>query len=70
MNKVRYSVYRAKDEMPIVIAGTIEECAEALGIKVKSFKEAASRQRHGSRPVGNRKRSFIIIRDGKLEDED
>ena len=56
--------------MPIVIAGTIEECAEALGIKVKSFKEAASRQRNGSRPVGNRKRSFIIIRDGKLEDED
>lgn len=69
MNKVRYSVYRARDEMPVVIAGTIEECAETLGIKVESFKQAASRQRHG-RPVGNRKRSFLIIRDGKLEEED
>lgn len=69
MNKVRYSVYSARDEMPIVIAGTIEECAEALGIKKESFKQIASRQRHGF-PIGNRKRSIIIIRDGKLEDED
>lgn len=69
MNKVRYSVYRARDEMPVVIAGTIEECADALGIKMESFIKLASRQRHG-RPVGNRKRSFIVVRDGKLEDED
>ena len=69
MNKVRYSVYRARDEMPVVIAGTIEECADALGIKMESFIQLASRQRHG-RPVGNRKRSFIVVRDGKLEDED
>lgn len=55
--------------MPIVIAGTIEECAEALGIKKESFKQIASRQRHGL-PIGKRKRSIIIIRDGKLEDED
>jgi hypothetical protein len=55
--------------MPIIIAGTIEECAKTLGIKVESFKQMSSRQRHGL-PVGNRKRSIIIIRDGKLEDED
>ena len=68
MNKVRYSVYRPKDEMPIVIEGTIEECANALGMTVASFKAAASRQRH-NRPGNGSKRSCIIIRDGKVDED-
>jgi hypothetical protein len=67
--KVTYSVYNVKDDMPIIIAGTIEECAKALGIEVCSFKSAASRQRHGRRWNGS-KRSCIIIRDEPEEEDD
>lgn len=33
----RYSVYRAKDDTPIIINGTAKECAAALGIRLNSF---------------------------------
>lgn len=33
----RYSVYNGKDEMPIVIYGTAQECAKAMGITPGSF---------------------------------
>lgn len=39
MGKVerRYSVYRVKDDMPIIIYGTSQQCAAALGINMNSF---------------------------------
>lgn len=62
---VMYSVYSAKDDLPIVIYGTIKECANALGITVASFKSCASRQRKGKPRSGITK--YIIIRE---DDED
>lgn len=73
-SKVRYSVYNPKDDMPIIISGTIEECAKALGIKRASFDAEASRQRHGIRYKGSKLRKRIIVRDeiddGEEEDGD
>jgi hypothetical protein len=43
----RYSVYRRKDDSPVIIHGTRIQCAKAMGISESSFDEYASRQRHG-----------------------
>lgn len=41
----RYSVYRVRDEMPIIIYGTAKECAAALGIRMDSFFRQVSRSK-------------------------
>lgn len=33
----RYSVYYGKTEMPLILYANAKECAEAMGITVKSF---------------------------------
>lgn len=67
MIDVRYSVYRVKDDMPVIIGGTILQCAKACGMTVASFKSAASRQRHG-RPKNGSKRNYRIYRDDPEDD--
>lgn len=56
---VRYSVYSAKDDMPIIIAGTIPQCAKALGITYTAFVSQASRQRNGQPKSGISKHRII-----------
>ena len=68
MIDVRYSVYSIKDDMPIIISGTVAQCAKACGLTQGSFKSMASRQRHG-KPKNGSKRRYVIIRDEPLEDE-
>ena len=67
MIDVRYSVYRFKDDIPVNIARTVQQCADACGITYASFKSAASRQRHG-RPKNGSKRNYRIYRDEPEDD--
>lgn len=60
MIDVRYSVYSAKDDLPLIIGGTIPQCAKALGITVATFKSQASRQRNGQPKSGISKHRIII----------
>ena len=62
---VRYSVYSAKNDLPIIVYGTIPQCANAIGVKYETFKSYASRQRSGAKRAGKRK--WIIVRE--KEDE-
>lgn len=61
MIDVRYSVYSAKDGLPLIICGTIPQCARAIGLTVNSFNTQASRQRYGRKKGGNRK--YRIVRE-------
>lgn len=62
MIDVRYSVYSVKDDMPLIISGTIPQCAKTLGLTISSFQTQASRQRHGRGKDGS-KRKYRIVRD-------
>ena len=62
MCDVRYSVYRVSDDLPIIIGGTIPQCAHAIGLTVNSFQSQASKQRHKRGNDGS-KRKYLIIRD-------
>ena len=64
---VRYSVYRVKDDAPIVIFGTIPQCAKALGLTIDSFYSQASKQRSGKYSAGS-KRKYRIVRE-EADDE-
>lgn len=66
MIDVRYSVYSAKDDMPLVICGTIPQCAKVLGLTIGSFYTQASKQRHRKGKDGS-KRKYRIIREEKEE---
>ena len=58
---VKYSVYSVKDDMPIIINGTIKECARALGITYATFRSYACRQAAGKKKGGQRK--YEIVKD-------
>lgn len=64
---VRYSVYRVKDDMPIVVSGTIPKCAKALGLTIDSFYSQVSKQRSGKYSAGSM-RKYRIIRE-EADDE-
>ena len=32
-----YTVYNNKTDMPVIVAGTVEECCKAMGVKLSSF---------------------------------
>ena len=66
MMDVRYSVYSAKDDLPLIISGTVPQCAKALGLTIGSFYSQASKQRHGRGHDGS-KRKWKIIRDDDVE---
>ena len=44
-----YSVYESGTDKPIMIYGTPEECAQALGITRESFYSKISKARNGKR---------------------
>lgn len=58
---VRYSVYDALTDQPIIVAATTVRCAERLGLTLGSFLSMASRQRNGKRNDGSTK--YRIIRE-------
>lgn len=64
---VRYSVYGVKDDLPIIISGTIPQCAKALGLTIDSFYSQASKQRAGKHSAGS-KRKYRIVRE-EADDE-
>lgn len=66
MIDVRYSVYSAKDDLPLIVGGTIPQCAKVLGLTINSFYSQASKQRYGRGKDGS-KRKYKIIRDDDLE---
>ena len=66
MVDVRYSVYSVKDDLPLIVGGTIPQCAKALGLTIDSFYSQASKQRHGRGHDGS-KRKWKIIRDDDTE---
>lgn len=68
MSDVRYSVYRVKDDMPLIIGGTIPQCAKVLGITVGSFQTQASKQRNGKASAGS-KRKYRIFRDDPEQED-
>lgn len=45
----RYSVYRRKDDMPVILFGTSRQCAAALGVTNETFRCYIARQRGGER---------------------
>lgn len=65
---VRYSVYSVKTDMPIVISGTIPQCAKALGMKIDTFYSQASKQRSGKYSAGS-KRKYRLVRE-ETDDEE
>lgn len=48
----RYTVYRRKTDMPVMICGTARECAKAMGVTVPSFYSIYSRFRNGRPECG------------------
>ena len=60
-----YSVYRRKTGMPVIIGGTYRECAAAMGITPKSFREIYSKFKNNSPTTGHR---WEIYRDDPDED--
>ncbi len=54
-----YSVYERATDKPLVIFGTPEECAKALGITRDSFYTKVAKARNGSRPI----RKYEIFED-------
>ena len=60
-----YSVYERTTDKPIVIYGTPEECAKALGISRDSFYSKVAKARSGSRkPV-----KYEIFEDKENDDD-
>lgn len=45
----RYTVYDNKTDFPVIVSGTAMECAEAMGIKVKTFYAALTSKYSGER---------------------
>ena len=64
---VRYSVYGVKDDLPIIISGTIPQCAKALGLTIDSFYSQASKQRSGKYSAGS-KRKYRIVREENCDE--
>ncbi len=44
-----YSVYETKTDKPVIIYGTSDECAKAMGITRASFYKKLNRQRLGEK---------------------
>ena len=47
MLEVRYSVWDNRTDQLLILDGTSKECADAMGIKLNSFRSAASKSNHG-----------------------
>ena len=47
MDLRRYSVYHAKTDVPVMIYGTAQECADAMGISRQTFYKHVQRMHGG-----------------------
>jgi len=47
----RYSVYRKGTDLPVVVYGTAQQCARAMGIKINTFYHYVNRIREGKRDL-------------------
>lgn len=45
MNRFVYDVYDNKTDMPIIIGGSADECARAMGVKTESFRTYVKQHR-------------------------
>ena len=57
--EIRYSVYDAETDTPIIIHATSMQCAKRLGLKLGSFYSQASRKRRGRKNDGRTK--YLIV---------
>lgn len=62
--EIRYSIYDAENDTPIIIHATSMQCAKRLGLKLESFYSQASRQRKGRQNDGRTK--YIIITEERV----
>ena len=63
MSNAMYSVYRKKDDTPVIIHKNRVQCAAAMGVTIKSFDSLASRMRHG-----HKGRKWEIVRHEEEEE--
>jgi hypothetical protein len=63
MYDVRYSVFKAKDDTPIIICGTGPQCEKAMGMTYDSFRVVASRYRNKEHKSGRKPRKYRIVRE-------
>ena len=61
----RYSVYSKKSGLPVMINGTAEQCAAAMGVTIGSFYSTYSRLTSGRATSG----TWEIFQDDDLEDD-
>lgn len=64
--KRRYSVYRRQTDEPLMINGTADECANAMGITRNSFYKYMVRTEYGT--TGRKYEIFVDDPDEELED--
>ena len=60
----RYSVYRKKDETPLILYATSDECAKAMGIKRNSFYRYVLENRTGE----HKRKKWLVYEDEVDED--
>ena len=60
----RYSVYHKKDEIPLIVYATSDECAKAMGIRRNSFYRYICRMRDGKFKI----RKWLVYEDEVDED--
>ena len=58
-NAKKYSVYSAKDEMPVLIYASAKECAEFMGITENAFFRFICRMRSGK----YKQRKWLVYED-------
>ena len=57
-----YTIYNNKTDMPVIIDGTAEQCAKAMGMKLCSFYPAVTLAK-----TGKIKKWYIEVRGGKVK---
>ena len=60
--KSRWTVYNNKTDMPVMIDGTVEECAKAMGVTVSYFHKCCYLTKRGQC------RKWCIIEQGDIDD--
>ena len=61
-----YSVYEGEDEIPLVIYGTVKECASAMGVKPHTIYEYACRMKRNKFKL----KRWLVCLDEEEENED
>ena len=66
--EIRYSVYDAETDTPIIIHATSLQCAKRLGLTLGSFYSQASRQRLGKKNGGSTR--YVIVCEDRCTEGD